>query len=114
MYLNRSRKLAFSARPSVELTAFCERNGQVKNPASRYARELTEQVLYIVATAVFCGMLIRRGGGSLCWNLNRTVGLPRGANDGLEDLLDSSSSSRPEIHGVSSPPWPAIRLITLT
>jgi len=67
---------------------------------------LTEHVLCIAATALFCGFASRNGGGNLCRNLDRIVGLPRGANEGLKDREDASASSRLGTPVESSPPSP--------
>jgi hypothetical protein len=55
----------------------------------------TEQVSCIAATALFCGIANRIGGGNLWRYFDRTVGLPRGANDGLDEV-DEGSGSRLE------------------
>jgi hypothetical protein len=68
--------------------------------------ELTEHVLCIAATALFCGIAKRNGGGGLFRNLARTVGLPRGAKVGLDELEDDASRSRLGTLGESSPPSP--------
>lgn len=44
---------------------------------------LTEQVWWMMVTALFRGMASLKGGGSLLRNLSRDFGLPRGANEGL-------------------------------
>jgi hypothetical protein len=48
--------------------------------------------LCIAATALFCGIAKRSGGGCLFRNLARIVGLPRGAKVGLDELEDASGS----------------------
>lgn len=47
----------------------------------------------MAATALLWGMERWSGGGILFRNLERTVGLPRGANDGLEGADENSRSS---------------------
>lgn len=67
--------------------------------------EITEQVLCIAVTAFFCGIANCNGGGSLFRNLARTVGLPRGAKVGLDELEEASRSrlGRPRASSLPSP-----------
>jgi hypothetical protein len=59
----------------------------------------------MAATVLFWGIANRKGGGSLLRNFSRAMGLPRGANEGLEEV-EGGSGSRLEMPWESSPPSP--------
>jgi hypothetical protein len=54
--------------------------------------KLTEHVSCKAAIALFRGIANRKGDGRSCRNFKRTVGLPRGANDGLDEVDEESAS----------------------
>src|SRR5438045_1381588 len=83
IYRNCSRNLVLSARPNLELSAFCSKVSRWLLQSHDDKASSTEHVLWIVPAAVFGGMYKRKGGGSLLRNLDCTVGRPRGAKDGL-------------------------------
>lgn len=63
----------------------------------------------MAATALFWGIASRRGGGRFCRNLGLTIGLPRGAKDGL-DVVEDNSASWFGVPSGSSPPSPASQI----
>jgi hypothetical protein len=63
----------------------------------------------MAATVLFWGIDSCKGGGNLCRNLGRIVGLPRGANEGLDGVEDGSSSWLGILCG-SSPPSPVVQV----
>ena len=75
MYRKRSRKRVLSARPNLELRAFCN---EVRLTKYRYFRHIirTEYVLWMVLTAEVDGILILNGAVSLLRNFDWTVGRP--------------------------------------
>ncbi|EDN91687.1 hypothetical protein SS1G_07547 [Sclerotinia sclerotiorum 1980 UF-70] len=86
-------------KASVAVAAAPER---VKGPSCG-----ASSVSCIAATVGLRERVSCKGGGSLCRNLRGTVGLPRGANDGL-DKSESASPSWLDVHRVSSPPSPMV------
>ena len=103
VYLKCSKNLILSARPSLEVTAFCEWSATGLHGARSLKH--TEHVLCIAATVSFCGIAKRNGGGILLRNLARTFGRPRGAKAGLDEDEDTSCS-RLGMPWASSPPSP--------